>query len=549
MKLMRFGFQLLLAIASATTMLAQAQSGESYRGLLTARVRSQRLPQSSHMKAYIQDGKLRLGLRDAILLALENNSQMEIEETQIETNKFSLLATFQPFDPLLQSSLTISRSSNPAYYQLQGVGQTGAGVLNNLNQIGQVSYTQTFTTGTTLQATIYSARNSTNSSFYFFNPNYSSYIDLNFTQPLLRNRGRFANTALVKIARKALSQSRWSFEADVNDLVQQVVLQYWAAVQARGALEVQNRSVDLAEVSFKRDRRALELGALPPLDISRSESEVAARRVGQIQAAYALQQAEESLRLTIGADQDAQFRSLAFELTESPEPTGELQATQLDAALTEALSQRPELAAAGDALAADELSIRLAHNQLKPDLTINGFYQSNGLGGNQYDLTTGQLTSPGGFGSSFGQLFGFGFPGYGGTLTLNLPVRNRAGQARLGNALVSKTHDLYSRQQVQEFITRQVRDAINQLDAARLSLSAANTSFDLTKKLLAADQRKFELGSEDNFFVLDSQQKLAQAELALLQARVNYQVALTAVSHATGDLIGPYRLQIEAASK
>jgi outer membrane protein len=406
-----------------------------------------------------------------------------------------------------------------------------------------------FTTGTNVQATVVSGRTSTNSSYYFFNPYYSSSLNVQFTQPLLRNGGRFANTAQIKIARRALSQSRWSFEADVNDLIQQVVIQYWAAVQAHGALDVQNRSVDLADVSFKRDKRALELGALPPLDISRSESEVAARRVQQVQAAYALQQAEEALRLTIGVDQDEQARGLALELTESPEPAGELQATQLDAALAQALNQRPEVAATGDALAGDELSIRLAHNQLKPDLSINGFYQSNGLGGNQYDLTTGQLTSPGGFRSSFGQLFAFGYPGYGGTLTLNLPIRNRAGQARLGSALVSKTRDLYSRQQVQEFITRQVRDAVNQLDAARLSLSVANTSFDLAKKSLAADQRKFELGSETNFFVLDSQQRLAQAELALLQARVNYQVALAAISHATGDLIGPYHLQIEAASK
>lgn len=549
MKLMRPGFVFVLTIAAACTAVAQTQSKDNYRSMLTARVRSQTLPPSSHMKAYIQDGKLRLGLRDAILLALENNSEIRIQETRIETNKFFLLQAFQPFDPLLQSSLNVNRTSSPSYYQLQGVGQTGAGVLNNLNQIGQVSYTQMLTTGTNLQATILSARNSTNSSFYFFNPNFTSSLNLQFTQPLLRNRGRFANTALIKIARKALSQSRWTFEADVNDLIQQVVIQYWAAVQARGALDVQNRSVDLADVSFKRDKRALELGALPPLDISRSESEVAARRVQQVQAAYALQQAEELLRLTIGADHDSQVRSPALELTESPQPMGELQTTQLDAGLTRALSQRPEVAAAGDALEGDELSIRLARNQLKPDLTINGFYQSSGLGGNQYDLTTGQLTSPGGFGSSFRQLFGFGFPGYGGTLTLNLPMRNRAGQAQLGNALVSKTRDLYSRQQVQEFITRQVRDSINQLDAARLSLSVADTSVTLAKKSLAADQRKYELGTQNNFYVLDSQQRLAQAELALLQARVNYQVALTAVSHATGDLISPYHLQIEAASK
>jgi len=547
MKFMRFGFLFMLAIAAACSL--GAQSGENYRGLLTARVRSQSLPPSSHLKAYIQDGKLRLSLRDAILLALENNSEIQIEETQIESNKFSLLSTFQPFDPLIQSSLNISRSSSPTYSQLQGVGQSGNGVLNTLSQTGQVSYTQTFATGTNVFAGISSGRSSTNSSFLFFNPYYSSNLNLQFTQPLLRNAGRFANTAPIKIARKALSQSRSSFEAEVNDLILQVVGQYWAAVQARGALDVQNRSVNLAEVSFKRDKRALELGALPPLDISRSESELAARRVQQIQAAYALQQAEEVLRLNIGADQDPQVRSLPFDLTESPVSAGELQTTQLDTALVQALSQRPEVAAAGDALAGDDLSIRLARNQLKPDLSINGFYQSNGLGGNQYDLTTGQLTSPGGFGSSFNQLFGFGYPGYGGTLTLNLPVRNRAGQARLGNALVSRTRDLYNSRDVQEIITRQVRDAVNQLDVARLSLTAANTSFDLAKKSLAADQRKYELGSETNFYVLDSQERLAQAELALLQAQINYQVALTAIGHATGDLIGPYHLQIEAASK
>jgi outer membrane protein len=312
---------------------------------------------------------------------------------------------------------------------------------------------------------------------------------------------------------------------------------------------VQNRSLDLAQVSYKRDRRALELGALPPLDISRSESEVAARRVQQIQSTYALEQAEEALRLAIGADQDAQFRALPFELTESPQPPGELQAVQLDAALTDALSKRPEVSAASDALSSDDISIRFARNQLKPDLSVTGFYQSSGLGGNQYDLTTGQLTSPGGFGSSFNQLFGFGFPGYGGTLTLNLPVRNRGAEARLGSALVAKSRDLYGSRQAQELITRQVRDAINQLDVARLWLSAANTSYDLAKKSLAADQRKFELGSETNFFVLDSQERLAQAELVLLQAQINYQVSLAAISHATGELIGPYRLQIEAASK
>ena len=66
-------------------------------------------------------------------------------------------------------------------------------------------------------------------------------------------------------------------------------------------------SMDAAEATYKQDKRALELGALPPLDIYRSESQVASRRVQVIQSEYALKQAEDTLRMTIGADQDPYF--------------------------------------------------------------------------------------------------------------------------------------------------------------------------------------------------------------------------------------------------
>jgi outer membrane protein TolC len=369
------------------------------------------------------------------------------------------------------------------------------------------------------------------------------------TQPLLRGGGRFANTALVKIARRSLEQSRSSFEAQVNDAILQVVTQYWSAVQARGALDVQQKSLKLAEASYDRDKHSLELGALPPLDIYRSQSEVAARKVGVIQAGYALTQAEEDLRVTIGADRDPKVLALELELTEKPETDGQLQNMDTETALALALSQRPELDAVKDALANDETSIRLAHNQLEPNLQLQGFYQTGGLGGNQYNLVTGQLVAPGGFGSSMSQLFGFGYPGYGGTLSLTLPIRNRGGQSTLGNALVSRTHDLYTGGQVREQITREVHDAIHQLDEATQALTAGTTSFDLAQKSLASEQRKFELGAETNFFVLDAQTRLAQAELILLQTQVNYRIALAAVGHSTGDLLSPYRVQIAERSR
>ena len=140
--------------------------------------------------------------------------------------------------------------------------------------------------------------------------------------------------------------------------------QYWNAVQARGALDVQQKSLKLAEASYERDKRSLELGALPPLDIYRSESEVAARRVGVIQAAYILTQAEELLRFTIGADRDPQLHALELDLTDKPQPDGELASIDAEAALAQALSQRPELDVVKASLDNDATRIRFAHNQV-----------------------------------------------------------------------------------------------------------------------------------------------------------------------------------------
>ena len=546
MKCWRLGFLIVLSMFSVN--LAHSQSAQNYRGLLTQRVRANKPPALGDLKAYVHEGAIRLSLRDAILLALQNNSDIQVQETTIESRKFSLLGTWSPFDPAIQANLNINRYSYPGDSQLQGVGVSGNGTLNQLTQSSQVNYLQTFTSGTNINLQIAASKSSTNSSFFFFNPNDTTNLILQFTQPLLRNLGRFANTAPIRIAQRGLAQSKAAFEAEVNDAILQVVTQYWAAVQAKGALDVQERAVKLAQTSYDRDKRALELGALPPLDISRSESEVAARKVQLIQSQFTLEQADEALRYTIGADQDPQFQSLKLDLTESPEP-GELETVDPDAILKEALSVRPEIDAANQALLADQDSIRLAHNQLRPDLEFIGTYQSTGLGGNQYSFTTGQLTSAGGLGSSFSQLFGFGYPGYGGQLTLNFPVRNRAGQARLGNSLVTRTRDLYTSRQVDELITRQVRDALNQFDTAKLSLTAAETSLDLAKKSLTADQRKFELGAETNFFVLDSQSRLANAELVLLQTRISYQLALAAIHHADGKLLEPYHVQIESMSK
>src|SRR5437870_13473771 len=151
---------------------------------------------------------------------------------------------------------------------------------------------------------------------------------------------------------------------------------------ARESPECQRKSLDEAHKSYEHDKKALSLGALPPLEIYRSESQVASQRVGVIQAEYALKQNADVFRQDIGADLDPAMRVLDLELTDQPAPTGELPSMDIATALARALANRPEFEAARQQLAGDELTIRLAHNNLKPDLEVSGFYAGNGLAGN-----------------------------------------------------------------------------------------------------------------------------------------------------------------------
>jgi outer membrane protein len=539
---MKLSFIHCLALLFACAGLVEAQSlraKETFRGLTSPDVISDTLPGPKYMRDHVVDGKLRLNLQDAIRLTLANNSNVRLQHLSLESTKYGILRAYQPFDPVVGAGFNTVRSTSPTFTQL-----AGAPTLSVLNQVTDVNYSQTFQNGTAFQVGFSATKLSSNSTFNFFNPSIASSLNFQFAQPLLRNRWFFANQAPLVIARRNVRQSLATFEAQVSDDILRAVSQYWGVVQARGNLEVARKSQEAADASYKRDKRALELGALPPLDIYRSESQVAARRVQVIQSEYALKQAEDTLRFTIGADLDPYFRAIDLDLSETPESEGEPRAIDSAAALQMALGNRPEFDAVRQSLANDDTNIRLAHNNLLPDLRLGGTYSSNGLGGNQIDsaVTPAEVTS-GGLRDSLNQLFGFGFPSYGFSLTLNLPIRNRGAQADLGTGLVARRRDLYNERLLREQVTLEVANAVHQLEEAKLSLAASKESLDLAQKNLGAEQRKYELGSETIFFVLEAQAELAQAESGLLQAEIGYRVAVAAVDHATGNLLDEYHVK------
>ena len=497
------------------------------------------VPAPSRLEEFVVNGKLRLGVEDALLLALLNNSDVNVDRAQFDISYFAVQRAHSPFDPLITAGFAPTRSVSPSTSALNG-----AATLSTLDQRSAAGYSQLFQTGTSVGVAFNTTRATTNSSFATVNPSFNSGLTFSLSQPLWRRAGLFVNRAPIVIAQRGVKQSQATFASQLNQTVAAVIGQYWDVVQAAENVEVLRKSLERAEASYQHDKRALELGALSPLDIYRSESKVAQRKISVIQAEYSLKRAQESFRQAIGADLDPRIGALDLEMTDKAEARGRLAAIDLQEALTQAVKNRPELEVQRQQLAIDDDNVKLAANNLRPDINLSAAYTSNGVGGIVFD-NNGALVSTGGFADSLSQLGGFSFPTYGVNLQLRLPVRNSAAAADLGTAMVTKKRDLYQMRSRQQTVTTEVKNAVHDLEQAELLMAASELSRDLAAKSLASDERKYQLGAQTIFFVLDAQDQLSQAEQSLLQSQIGYQKALAELDRATGQLLEKHKMTVK----
>lgn len=362
------------------------------------------------------------------------------------------------------------------------------------------------------------------------------------TQPLLQNRTNLQFRVPLKIARTQLVITSEQSEAAIGAVLATAARQYWTAVEARDNIQVQQMTLDLARKSYEHDKLALKLGALSRLDIYQSETQMAERNRDLVQAQFNYKLALDGLRPFIGADLTPALRNTEIVL-EDEASAAPPQSTVLpfEEALANALRSRPEVKAARQRIDIDNLNRRAAHDALLPklDLLVQG-----GATGPSLDtvLPGSAIGVPApirypGIGDTLHQVLAFNYPSYGFGLQLTFPFRSSTAQANLSDSLVNKARDEYTKRQVQQRITLDVRQAIDSIELAKASITAAFRTRDLAKQNVAAEQQKYQLGSITAFELLDSQSRLASAESALLNSYVTYQQAYIAYQFATWTLL------------
>ncbi|RMG56366.1 MAG: TolC family protein [Acidobacteria bacterium] len=495
---------------------------------------------------------LRLSLHDAILMALENNNDIQVERTNVQIADYNLKSFRGAYDFFVEPFIQYRSDTRPAPSRLQqGVGGIPLSSTETLDY--NISVTQQLPWwGTTWRFSINNTRTLTNNAFAAVNPFYNAAVSIDVTQPLLRNFRIDQTRSQIRIQKKAINLSDSLFRQRVIDIITQVQRAYWDLVFAIRAVEIRQEALELAKTNLENNRKKVEAGTVAPIDLAQSEAQVEQERQNLITAIGNVTAMENALKALIIGDPNAPEWRANIVPTES---IGHL-APVLDyeSAIRLALANRPELEQLKLRKEQKEIEIKYLKNQTLPQIDLVASYTSNGLKGSEVILDP-DLVPPGfagetpagligGPGDALRQAFTNDFRTVSFGLRMNFPVRNQTARANLGRARAERRSLDFQENKLIQLISTEVRNALQNVETARQNIEAARAARIARERQLEGEQKKFEAGLSTTFFVLQFQNFLSQARLAELQALVNYNKAIADLQRVMSTTLSAHNVEI-----
>ncbi|MCO6047529.1 TolC family protein [Aeoliella sp. ICT_H6.2] len=207
------------------------------------------------------------------------------------------------------------------------------------------------------------------------NPQYYSYTQFRFNQPMLRNFGMDANMAKIRIAAAEAERTDWNFKTETLALVRSVETAYWDLYSAEQNLRALDEVLPMfREIVRVREQRQ-EAQAGTSAELSRAKAEMFRYEQARLQMISVVAEQRLVLRNLMGLKPgDGTFMTTLAVSTLSPP------IESLESAVYTALRQRPDVLRQRLAVYVAKQEKTLACNSLKPLLDFNAFWRINGLG-------------------------------------------------------------------------------------------------------------------------------------------------------------------------
>jgi outer membrane protein TolC len=533
------------------------------------------LTNSPRIDQLIHEGKLQLTLQDAVELALENSldiavarynpwfADTDILQTEAGGQPFGITGAeirqsfanvpFLNYDPTITSQISYDDRLTPVNNPfISGTGtQATAASLASHTATYNNNVSEGFSTGTTATLGWNNIRQSSGSTFNFFNPDVTSALVVTLQQQLLNGFGRFINRRNIMIAKNNRKLADYVFQAQAITTVTSTITAYWELVYARANVEVQQQAVSVSQRLYGDNKKQLEIGTMAPLDVTRAESELATNQQNLIIAQTIKLQDEQILKNAISKDPlAANLINVEILPTDKPTPPETTEAASFEDSIKEAFQKRPELLEQQINVANAGIDARATGIALLPTATLFAQYTSQGLAGvSTIPGTAGAppIVTQQGFTTAQSQVFQNKFPDYLVGVTLQIPLRNRSAQATNQRSVLQLRQIEAQMQQLKNAAVVDVRNTYIALEQGRVQVSTASEARKLQQQTFDAEQKKYQLGASTVYQVILTQRDLILAQGSELRALANLLEAKAAYERAVGRTLEVNRVTIADA--
>jgi outer membrane protein len=466
-----------------------------------------------------------LRMSDVVQLALEKNLDIAVERLNPQAVDLQIAGLRNTYLPTITSAIGQRDNTQLPRDQLQGgqrvsVATTtyNAGMTQNLPWLGS-----------NVNISWNNNKQDSSSSFVTFNPTYTSGLTATFTQPLLR--GLFIDQTRQQIAVTQINReiSEESLRATVTQTLANVRNAYWDLVFARSAVDVAQRALALADKLVEDNRARVEVGTLAPLDIVQAEAEAANRRQTLAVAEATLQTAELSLkRYLVSGTEDPLWR---MELQPIDLPSLEPAPTDIEGAVRRSLERRTDLINARKNIQSSDISLRYFRDLTMPEVDFVASYGAQGIGGTSIQRaglgsTVITNTIPGGYTDALRLLTNRDYPNWNLQFNVSYNLFGSQADANYARARVQRNQSQARLRTLELQVATEVTNAALSVQSNLKRVEAAVAARELAEKRLEAEQSRFEVGMTVNFFVVQAQRDLRDAQNAELRALADYRKSL-----------------------
>jgi outer membrane protein TolC len=475
-----------------------------------------------------QTGKsrIRLTLDQVVSRTLANSQDILVVSYDPSANRQDIIKADAAFDAIVFAAYQYQKQEQFPYQ----IGQA----TDTKSYEYEVGVKGTTTTGAQWQIAHTMTRTWDNSAFDTFNTRFEPSVQLQFTQPLLRNAGPEFNLANLKIAKLTYQTSVAAFRQKIEEMIDTAIGDYWQLVQARQQYEITRALLDKTLETYERVKNRSGLDATA-VEIKQAEAAVESRRATLIAVEKAVYDAQDNLVRLMA---DSQINLLGnYEIIPDTPPGAEPVKFDMADQLATALAHNPALEQARLAISTADVHVVIAKNQALPKIDLTGAYGITGGDGGEDK-----------FQGSYSSLANVDFQNYSIGLNAEYPPENRAALADVRHTQLDRLKAIATLQNTADQVAVQVKERIRQIDTTALEVRAQRAAVEANRVQLQAledtERIKGKLTPEFLQLKLQAQESLANAQSAELTAIVNFNTALTDLSRATGTLFEQQRVQI-----